>query len=66
VIGLSHNWSAHQGFFFNNISHLSEGLGQCSGVPPNLSLRSDTIWQLLFQKKTLVHIWCMWVGYNTL
>jgi hypothetical protein len=38
-------------FFLNDISHLSDGLGQCSGVPPNLSLRSDTIWRLLFQKK---------------
>jgi hypothetical protein len=35
----------------SDISHLSDGLGQCSGVPPNLSLRSDTIWRLLFQKK---------------
>jgi hypothetical protein len=39
--------------FLSDISHLSDGLGQCSGVPPNLSLRSDTIWRLLFQKKTL-------------
>jgi hypothetical protein len=31
-----------QGFFFSDISHLSDGLGQCSGVPPNLSLRSDS------------------------
>jgi hypothetical protein len=31
-----------QGFFLSDISHLSDGLGQCSGVLPNLSLRSDT------------------------
>ena len=37
--------------FLSDISHLSDGLGQCSRVPPNLSLRSDTIWRLLFQKK---------------
>jgi hypothetical protein len=36
---------------------LSNGLGQCRQVPPNLSQRSDTIWRLLFQKKTL-HTTC--------
>jgi hypothetical protein len=41
----------NQGFFLSDISHLSDSLGQCSGVPPNLSLCSDTIWRLLFQKK---------------
>jgi hypothetical protein len=45
-----------QGFILSDISHLSDGLGQCSGVPPNLSLRSDTIWRLLFQKKNAVTI----------
>jgi hypothetical protein len=38
-------------FFLSNILHLSDGLGQCSGVLPNLSLCSYTIWRLLFQKQ---------------
>jgi hypothetical protein len=40
-------------FFLSDILLLSDGLGQCRQVPPNLSKRSDTIWRLLFQKKTL-------------
>jgi hypothetical protein len=42
-----------QRFFLSDISLLSDGLGQCSGVPPNLSQHSDTIWQLLFQKENV-------------
>jgi hypothetical protein len=35
----------------SDISLLSDGLGQCRQVPPNLSERRDTIWRLLFQKR---------------
>jgi hypothetical protein len=38
-------------FVLCDISHLSDGLGQCRQVPPSLSQRSYTIWRLLFQKK---------------
>jgi hypothetical protein len=43
-------------FFLSDTSLLSNGLGQCSGVPPNLSQRNDTIWRLLFQKKNAGYV----------
>jgi hypothetical protein len=33
----------YEGFFFSDISFLSDGLGQCRQVPPNLSQCSDAI-----------------------
>jgi hypothetical protein len=37
----------------SDISLLSDGLGQCRQVSPNLSQRSDTIWRLLFQNRNI-------------
>jgi hypothetical protein len=41
-------------FVLYDISLLSDGLGQCKQVPPNLSQCSDAIWRSLYQKKILV------------
>jgi hypothetical protein len=48
----------------SDISLLSEGLGQCRQVPPNLSQRSDTIWRLLFQKKNAGHAMIFWAPFS--